>query len=174
MNRFQRSAVIIKLLEKLKSEGSWCGDTHIQKATYLLQNLKNIPLGYDFVLYKHGPFSFDLSDDLTMMRADNVLKYQPTLPAYGPSVVESENAELIKKLFRKSFTNYESEIDFVTKKVGKAGVKELEKLATALFVKLNFSDEINLITKLRELKPHISETDAAEAFGEVDRFMSEV
>jgi len=73
MNRLKRDVVILSLIENLKKKGSWCGETHIQKATYFLQELFDFPLGFEFILYKHGPFSFDLSDKLTAMRADMLL-----------------------------------------------------------------------------------------------------
>jgi hypothetical protein len=77
MNRLKRDAVILSLIENLKKKGSWCGETHILKATYFLQELFDLPLGFEFILYKHGPFSFDLSDEFTAMRADMLLKIQP-------------------------------------------------------------------------------------------------
>ena len=39
-----------------------------------------MPLGYDFTLYKHGPFSFDLRDDIHALRADGLLDLEPRPP----------------------------------------------------------------------------------------------
>ena len=64
MTRLQRVAVLTKLTEKLHESGSWCGETHLQKAAYFLQELFNVLLVYEFILYKHGPFSFALRDEL--------------------------------------------------------------------------------------------------------------
>ena len=69
MERLQRAAVLLSLIEQLKDRGSWCGDTHIQKTTYFLQELLKVPLGFEFILYKHGPYSFDLEDEITALRA---------------------------------------------------------------------------------------------------------
>ena len=33
-----------------------------------------VPTGFEFILYMYGPFSFDLSDELTSIRADGLLK----------------------------------------------------------------------------------------------------
>jgi hypothetical protein len=60
MNRLQRAVVLLSLLERLKERGSWCGETHLQKSAYFLQDMLSAPLGFDFILYKHGPFAFDL------------------------------------------------------------------------------------------------------------------
>ena len=47
MKRLQRGAVIITLVEKMKKKGSWCGETHIQKAVFVLQEIVGVPLGYE-------------------------------------------------------------------------------------------------------------------------------
>ena len=60
-----RCALIVELVEKLHAQGSWCGETHVQKATYIVQDLAKLNIGYKFVIYKHGPFSFDLSSELS-------------------------------------------------------------------------------------------------------------
>ena len=62
MKKSQRDAVLLSLVGEMINKGSWCGETHIQKAAYFLQVLLEVPLEFDFILYKHGPFSFDLSD----------------------------------------------------------------------------------------------------------------
>jgi hypothetical protein len=65
------------------------GETHMQKATFFLQELIKVPLGFEFLLYKHGPFSFDLRDELTFMRAQGFLRLEPQYP-YGPTLVGGE------------------------------------------------------------------------------------
>ena len=65
MERLQKAAILTELADQLRREGSWCGHTHMQKATYFLQDLLEVPTGYEFILYKHGPYSFDLSEEMT-------------------------------------------------------------------------------------------------------------
>jgi hypothetical protein len=85
MDRLQKSAIIISLLEALQQNGSWCGETHIQKAMYCLQQIRDVPTGFEFILYKHAPSSFDLQDELTAMCADGLLEMRTKLYPYGPS-----------------------------------------------------------------------------------------
>lgn len=176
MNRLQRDVVIISLIENLKEKGSWCGETHIQKATYFLQQLFKIPLGFEFILYKHGPFSFDLSDELTAMRADLLIRIQPQPRPYGPSLVPSNGSKSIKKHFSATLKKYDSNIQFVANKFRDRGVSELEQLATALYVTQeinpNGSSEFRAqcITKL---KPHIKMIEARAAVKEVDEIIKE-
>ena len=87
MNRLQRAAVLTALADELRKRGSWCGETHLQKATYFLQSLLGVPLGYEFILYKHGPYSFDLHDELTALCTDQLLELRPQPYPYGPSLL---------------------------------------------------------------------------------------
>src|SRR5208283_4661878 len=84
MDRLRRAAIVASLVTKLRAAESWCGETHIQKAVYLMQDLMDVPTEYRFILYKHGPFSFELSDELTSFRGDELLELQPQSPPYGP------------------------------------------------------------------------------------------
>jgi uncharacterized protein YwgA len=69
MDRLWRASLLLTMNEELRRAGSWAGETHMQKAIFFLQELIKVPLGFEFLLYKHGPFSFDLRDELTFMRA---------------------------------------------------------------------------------------------------------
>ena len=94
MDRMAKAA-LIELIEKLRQEGSWCGETHVQKAVYFLQNLMGVPLQFDFILYKHGPFSFDLRDELTALRADGILRLE-TRGLYGARIAATDQSIYIR------------------------------------------------------------------------------
>lgn len=176
MKRLQRDAVILSLIENLRAKGSWCGETHIQKATYFLQELLRVPLEFEFVLYKHGPYSFDLSDELTAMRADAILKLQSQQPPYGPSFIHSNGSKLIKKRYPKTLKKYNPMVRFVANKLGEKGVTELERLATALYVTREINTDNSIESRaqcIHKLKPHVSLDEARYAIREVDTFIEE-
>jgi uncharacterized protein YwgA len=176
MKRLQRDAVILSLIENLRAKGSWCGETHIQKATYFVQELLRVPLEFDFVLYKHGPYSFDLSDELTAMRADALLKLQPQQPPYGPSFIHSSGSKLIKKRYPKTLKKYNPMVKFVANKLGDKGVTELERLATALYVTREIETDNSIESRaqcIHKLKPHVSLDEARDAVSAVDNFIEE-
>jgi hypothetical protein len=56
MNRLQRAALLTTLADKLRDAGSWCGETHLQKAAYLLQTLLQVPLGFSLYPVQARPF----------------------------------------------------------------------------------------------------------------------
>ena len=133
MDRLQRAAVLLTLLDALKQRGSWCGETHLQKSVYILQELFGVQLGFTFVLYRHGPYSFDLSDEITALQADMLLTVQPRLP-YGPSLAPSESAERLFSNFERTRRLYRPAVEFVADRLAGCKVVDLERLATALYV----------------------------------------
>ena len=74
MNRLAQQAILSGLATRLGSRGSWVGETHLQKAAYLLSQLRGVDFDFDFILYKHGPFSFELRDELALMTPRAYLK----------------------------------------------------------------------------------------------------
>lgn len=173
MKRMQQDAVLLSLIEAMKKKGSWCGETHIQKAAYFLQEMLNVPMSFEFILYKHGPFSFDLSDEVTAMRADGLLEYKTRLP-YGPSLFLTKECQEFLDRYPKTLDKYSEKVLFVAEKIGAMGVADLERLATALYVTLNE----NSCGKLREnsiieLKPHIKIDEAEKAVKNIDAIIRE-
>lgn len=179
MERNKRAVVLLGLIEEIRDNLSWCGETHIQKATYFLQEMMQVPMDFDFILYKHGPFSFDLADEITAMRADNLLKLQPQpYPygpyPYGPSILPGAATESLMKRFPKTLRKYSPHMTFVAKKLGGKKVNELEKLATALYV--TFENESggevqSRAQRIHKLKSHVPTDEALEATKTVDRFI---
>ena len=70
MESIKRQVILLSLIESMKDNGSWCGETHIQKSMYFLQTMFLVPTDFEYILYKHGPFSFELRDSLGDMRGN--------------------------------------------------------------------------------------------------------
>ena len=169
------AAVLTRLIEQLRAHGSWCGETHVQKATLFLQDLTRVPLGFDFILYKHGPFSFDLRDELTSLRADGLIKLEPQW-GYGPRITTTDRSQYIQGLYPKTLQQYDGAISFVCSKLGSKGMAELERLATALYVTQHLAEDPSVdgrAAKITALKPHIGRDEAVVAITEVDRIIEE-
>ncbi|MCA8937399.1 MAG: hypothetical protein KDB68_14465 [Planctomycetes bacterium] len=177
MKRIQRAAVLASLLKHLEEKGSWCGETHMQKATYFLQGLLEVPLGYDFILYKHGPFSFDLSDELGRLEADYLIEEVSQPRPYGPSYRLADDAW--KKLTHwegQTIARAEGSIGFVADHLGDKNVSELERLATALYATIDDRAGAGNTVDARAkwivgVKPHIALAQARDAVREVDSIM---
>jgi len=88
MDAFERKGVLLDLIDRLNRGGSWCGETHIQKSVYFLQELLGVPLDFNTIFYKHGPYSFDLADELvSLIAAEGLMlsRGSRTGQAYGRS-----------------------------------------------------------------------------------------
>ena len=164
MERLKRSAIVLSLIERLREKGGWCGETHIQKTTYFLQKLLKVPLGFNFILYKHGPYSFDLSDELMAMRADMLIQLKSQQP-YGPSIVAGPTSKQLKQLFPKTLREYESKVCFIANQLADYGVADIERIATVFFVanESGISDPQQIAAKTNDIKPHISTEEALKA-----------
>ena len=176
MKQSQKTAVLTLLVREMLGRGSWCGETHIQKATFFLQELVDVQLDFGFILYRHGPFSFELRDELSSMQADDILSLQLRRLGYGASLVPTRFSEVFLDRFPKTVSKYQISVEFVADKFGQMNVSELERIATAFYIVKygNFDGVDERVEELTDIKPHISESDAHDAFASVDQLMREV
>lgn len=168
MKQLARYAIMTELVDQLKAHQSWCGETHIQKATFFLQELLCVPMGFDFILYMYGPFSFDLRDELAAMRVYQILELVSQSLPYGPSWNTTATAKKIQENHPVTLGKYCRHVEFVATKLGPKRVGELEKLATALYLTRQHPGENDeqLSVKMNELKPHVTVEDAKTALQE--------
>ena len=161
--------MLTRLIEGLCGKGDWCGETHVQKTAFFVQELLGVPLEFQFILYKNGPFSFGLRDELTALRADGLLELEPR-PS-GAQLVLTKQCEYIHGLYPKTMAMYERSIGFVVEKFGGKGIVELERLATAFYVSNRLEEGKSIYiraNKVTDLKPHITPAKALDAVQEVD------
>ena len=169
MDQVERAAIICRLVQSMREADSWAGQTHIQKTVLFLQEMLGVPLGYKFILYKYGPFSFDLREELALMRATLMLDIEPNMN-YGTSFTLDRRGDLA---VRRS-TGYEDPIEFIAQQVSAFDVQTLERLSTTFFVR-NRQPALNdtqVVARVTELKPHISQADARDAVRQIDELTS--
>jgi uncharacterized protein YwgA len=174
MSPLQGFAIVLSLVENLRDRGSWCGETHIQKAAYLLEEVMGVPLDFGFVLYKHGPYSFELKDQLDQMKAMGLLKVVPQPYPYRPRIEEDKSAEVLKKMYAKTADAYREQVTKVADFLNAKGVAELERLATAVYVIKETGNELSAeaqAEKLREYKPHVEGIMAESAVSAAKEFL---
>jgi hypothetical protein len=173
MTKLQKASVLLSLGRRLRAHGSWTGETHIQKATYVMQELLKVPTDFEFILYKHGPFSFDLRAALSAMEADHFIRWQSQEP-YGPSMELGDSGEQLLAQFPVKPRRYRDQIEFVAQKLGSHKVADLEKLATALYVTRETPGTVKKrAARISELKPHISVAESQRAVIDLDNLADE-
>jgi uncharacterized protein YwgA len=177
MERLERMAIILKLVNHLRTAGSWCGETHVQKAAYLMQDLLHVPSGYRFIMYKHGPYSFDLADELNIMRDIGLLELRPQQPPYGPRYSVTELGHKHQERYAKTLAKFDRAIQRTAEAIGDQAVGKLERLATALYVTERQTEHHDGSVKARaeylnRLKPHVSIEMATQAVEEIDSLIA--
>ena len=170
MNEADRGALLCHLVAAMGAAESWAGETHIQKSVLFLQKLLDVSLGYQFVLYKHGPFSFDLRSKLAAMRADLWLDVEPHLH-YGPSFTLGPWGEHAVK----TPTIYKDELEFVARKVATKDARDLERISTAFYMTGKYPEQSNneIAKEINRLKPHISVVQALLAIKDAEKLRAE-
>jgi len=168
VNKGKRFAILLKLSSELLGHGSWCGETHIQKAVFLLQQVLSVDVESQFILYKHGPFSFDLRDSITEMIANGLLEEVIRRSDYGPTLMATKESAGFLERFPKTTAKYSPQIEFITDWIRDKNVGELERLTTAAFLIENLKniDYEEMANELVRVKPHISMQDARAAIGD--------
>ena len=160
----EQHCLIAAMVERMRESDGWAGETHIQKGLYFWKTLCGAPFSYSFILYKHGPYSFDLHNDMGQMMADRILTLEPRYP-YGPSFLPGRSATSLAKRYEETLKRHRGSMEFIVTSVGNLDVRTLERYATALYVikghpGINDTELERMITKL---KPHISSEQASEA-----------
>ena len=161
------------LVKDMRDKGSWAGETHVQKCSLFLQQMLGVQMGYSFVLHLHGPYSFQLSEELAQMQAIRVLRTEPR-PGYGASFNLGKWGKNAIAAFRDGEQEREQErldaaIAFVAENVSRRNTRALERISTAFFLtgkypKKSASEIAELINRL---KPHISVKASLDAIDEV-------
>ena len=163
-------ALLGDLILRLRNAGNWCGETHVQKTVYFLQTARRLALDYTFILYRHGPYSFDLKLEISRLFGRQMLIHEPSNPPYGPRLNVTKIMENHISRRRKMIADHSDHVDCVVQFVGKRGVAELERLSTALYVSVANGNEPvdSRARRMHELKPHISLLTATRAVEQLD------
>jgi hypothetical protein len=174
LSALEQQALVVQTVKELRDRGSWAGETHVQKTVYFLKHILEVPLTYQYVLYKHGPYSFDLHHDVGDMRAHNFLTLE-SRPPYGPSFTLGHMADLLSKRYHNTIQKYVDAVRFLATRLCNADVRDMERYATALYVNLetNGHPGSQLSSRINELKPHISLESARDALAFTDQLRSD-
>jgi hypothetical protein len=172
LGELREAAVIATLIDRVTGTGRFCGETLVQKSVFFLKALFHVPVSAAFRLYYYGPFSFDLSDQLQGMQADDFVKVKPH--QFGATFVASERYALLQRQFPKTIAKHEGALGFVIRELATRGVGQLEPLATALFLTRRHPAG-NVEERARELqavKPHVDLPVAIQSVTQIDEWIA--
>ncbi len=177
MDRLWKARLVSDVVEALRENGSWTAESHVQKCTYMVKELFDTEVPFCFVPYKHGPFSFELRDEIGRLLATRVLISEPARP-YGPRIrARFESVNLRRQLDRVNH-GLSEQIDFVAGKMGEMSASDVGLLATGILVlkeqgSLEISPQEPLV-RFRSLKPAVEEKTCIEYISRAHRLLQDV
>lgn len=175
MRRLRRAALVADLTDRLHAHESWAGETHLQKAVFLLQEMLGVPTEVEYELFKHGPFSFQLREELGEMRSEDILTLISQSPPYGPRFYTDDGTVQLREKFPKTLKKYEPQLEWVAEWMDSRGVVDLERLATAFWVTRELGEAESVdgrAQRLHQLKPHFSMDACIDAVREIDEMIA--
>jgi hypothetical protein len=173
-DHYRQAAILAAFVEQVRSAGLACGETLLQKAAFVMKELFGVPLSDEFRIHYYGPFSFQLRERLASMEADDIVRVRPR--DMGVTYDLGDRFEQLRSRYASAIEEAQPAIAFATERLARLGVKQLEPLATALFVAREHAGESvdARVQRLREIKQHIDEPSARRAVTSVDEWLAEV
>ncbi len=173
VDELRDSAILGRVVERVEVTNRFCGETLLQKSAYFLKEMFGAPISAPFRIYYYGPFSFDLRDTLVTMEALDIVQTAPH--EWGATYKIGKRYEQVEQQFHRTLERLEPGIEWVLRELAPLGVKDLEPLATALFLRRE-NDKASLddlAERLHQIKPHVSVDAARRAIGKVERWMAD-
>ena len=168
-------SLVLRTMNKMWENDSWCGETHIQKNVYLLQELMEISFQWNFVLYKYGPFSFDLSYLIAEVHSCALVELVPEW-GFRPRIRVTKLGEDFFGEDDELHCRLDGQIEFVVRELASKNVDELEGLTTGLYIlrSKRYTDPAVHVrgARLSQLKPHIKPVAANAAIKSVDELVA--
>jgi hypothetical protein len=154
----------VAILTQIVRQVGECGRTSLMKMAYLLQTVKEVPLGYDFGLYLYGPYSAQVLNDLSVATFWDALQeeYYSTQDGYGYRITLGRLADdlLQDPQIARLLEDHKDSIDWVVGRFKDYSASEMEAVGTIVWIDREFKgskeklsiDE--LLDVAQEIKPH--------------------
>ena len=155
-----RLAILSKLVEQAPEKP---GRTALMKFAYLLQTVRQVPLGYRFELYNYGPYDSavlsDLSQAITAKAVKSEIVHYSSGYGYAYSTNETGHAKLWSRA-SSQIAKYEDAIGWVLEEFGDASASRLELVSTIVFAEREMRRKnqktlkTELCARVSGIKPH--------------------
>lgn len=163
------AALVLELIAQSNRNEVWCGESYLQKVSYIAKTALKLPLSMPFLLYKRGPYSFELKALLLELRANRLVMLAPE-GHYGPSYAVVDN--VVMKQLRTHVGEHSEVVEPLVKCLSRKSIAELEAFSTAvMFWASQHEDADKYADELNELFPSISRPDAAATVEEARAFL---
>lgn len=174
LNFVQRMAILTELVQRLGEVGR----TNLMKLAYLLQTVKQVPLGYRFQLYLYGPYDPQVLSDVSLAEVWGALQeeyYAYSLNAYGYKIRPAKGAADLVNEERETLDSYREAIEWAIREFGSYNALQMELIATLVWIDREFAQLgepvalSHLVEVAHALKPHFSKRDIESMAQELQR-----
>ncbi|KXK22115.1 MAG: hypothetical protein QY327_10790 [Fimbriimonadaceae bacterium] len=148
------------------------GRTALMKYTFLLQEVKGLPLGFDFTLYAYGPYDGAVLGRLSTAVRWGAVKESPVMypGGIGYELEPGEQLDSILARDKAFFHDHAAELDWVVKEFKEYNAAGMELIGTMVFVdreaheagEMRTKDE--LIDIVLKIKPRFSKDQAEHIY----------
>ena len=170
---FAKHALILAMIEGLRAHGNRTGKTHVIKGLFLGKAAGVLEVPFDFFLYKHGPYSTDVEENLEEMISYGAVAVDPAFDGYGVILRPGEKADFAQARAPLRPETREG-IGRICQFIQGKNAGQLERLATAAWIRtvegIQQTDEV--ASRLNLLKPHVNLQQARESDEELRCFLS--
>ena len=157
--------IILNIIEQYPG----LGKTAVMKILYMLQQVKNINLNYDFTIYTYGPYSAEVVEDIDDLIEDSLI--DSCAYEYNNYVGYNLNLTTMGKTkLSKLATKDEAKIKDVLSFVEDKHAKDLELLSTIIFIENQYAknqwtkEQDDIVGKVAEIKPHFNREKISMAY----------
>ena len=147
------------VMHELATRSPGLGKTAMMKYLFLLQQVYDIPLDYDFEIYTYGPYSSEVMEDMDLAKCQNVISMEAESNSGHVGYSIKVKGDLEDKSLSDSCKN---QIDELLKLFGGKNAKELELSTTIVYLyrnsKMNSWDcgKEAIANDVHEIKPHFT------------------
>lgn len=171
--RWNQYGVIADLALKLKDVSPQFGKTVLQKLVYILQEIYNVPCEYDYILYNYGPYSGDLSEDLSFFASMGGVKVEWS-QSMGYKILPADKTEHFRQRAKGFLDQYEDKVNAVVSNFGGMTARDLELRSTIIYVykeslRNSTTDKNDIISRVRDIKPHFSLDEISDALAQLTK-----
>jgi len=93
----ENQAAIYELIVLLRAKDNWCGETHVQKTAFFVEELGNHNLGYEFILYKTRALFLRFKRRFGWYGSSSIYDQEIVNPNYGPRLKRNPEVEQMLK-----------------------------------------------------------------------------
>ena len=158
----KRVAILARMARKVPNQT--LGRTQMMKLFYFLQELKGVPLSYDFRLYTYGPYESEVLSDLSSACGrgavtEDTIQYGR---GYGYAITPTERAEKLSTTLEADHPDTARLVDEVVHEFGSFSAGELELRSTIFYVDREAIDSGSTFKKheiaerVHQIKPHFT------------------